>query len=388
MTALTSVLSEAREVSTDHGISVVVEARVPVTALHGGVQMDRLAGPVGRGLAELAGADLAVHQDLGEAVFLDVESTGLGAGAGTYAFLVGVARIADGELILRQHFLQGPEQEAAWAHLLARDLDTCGLLVTFNGRSFDVPLLHTRFIMQRRSLPILDVPHLDLMRPARRLWRHHLPSCALVSLEENLLDLHREGDVPGREIPAIYNEYLSSGDATPLAPVVSHNAVDVLSMVSLAIRIRDLLDDHRPATPDHPAVWLGLGRCHEQLGDQQEAEHAYAEACLDHDSGSRSARDEALRRLSGLHKRAHRWDRAEVLWRELIQKAHPDGIYPYEELAKHLEHREHRYADALEVVDVALFRLATSRASCRRDPDRVIEALEHRRARLVRRSGG
>jgi uncharacterized protein len=380
MTTLTKILPEAREVRTDHGSTVLVEARIPATECHGGVRFDGLVGPVGRGLAELAGADLAVEQDLGEAVFLDVESTGLGAGAGTYAFLVGLARITDGEVVLRQHFLRGPEQEAAWVDLLARDLDTCGLLVTFNGRSFDVPLLHTRFIMQRRSLPILDVPHLDLMRPARRLWRHHLPSCALVSLEQNLLDLHREGDIPGREIPGIYSEYLTTGDAAPLAPVVSHNALDVLSMISLAIRIRDLLDDHRQAVPDHPAVWLGLGRCHEQLGARQDAEHAYTKACDDS-----PARNEALRRLSGLYKRDHRWDQAEALWRRLVQQAHPDGIYPYEELAKHLEHRQHRYADALELVDVALFRLATSRATCRRDPPRVTQALQHRRSRLVRK---
>lgn len=385
MTALIQLLPDAREVQTDHGPTVQVECRMPITDSHGGANLDRLSGPVGPGLAELAGADLASDQDLGSAVFLDVESTGLGAGAGTYAFLVGVARIRDGEMCLRQYFLRGPEEEAAWAHLLAEELETCQLLVTFNGRSFDVPLLHTRFIMQRRSLPILAVPHLDLMWPARRLWRYLLPSCSLVSLEENLLDLHRVGDVPGREIPGIYNEYLSSGDAAPLVPVVSHNKLDVLSMASLAIRIRELLDPHRPTQPDHPAVWLGLGRCQEKLGSPDAAEQAYREACRDTADEFGAARNEALRWLSRLFKREHRWDKAEPLWRTLVQQAHGDGIYPYEELAKHLEHREHRYEDALELVDVALLRLATDRATCRRDSDQVREALEHRRARLVRR---
>jgi len=362
---------------------VCLETRIPVTDLHGGVCLERLTGPVGRGLAELAGADLAANEDLAEAIFLDVESTGLGAGAGTYAFLVGLARVVRGELVLRQHFLRGPEEEAAWAHLLAQELEPCALLVTFNGRSFDVPLLHTRFVMQRRSLPILSVPHVDLMWPARRLWRHHLPSCALVSLEENLLDLSREGDVPGRDIPGIYSDYLSSGDATPLAPVVTHNALDVLSMVSLAIRIRDLLDVHRPVQPDHPAVWLGLGRCFEQLGEPEHAARAYLEASRQ--PSASDARVEALRWLSRLYKRNHRWDKAEALWRTLVQQAHPEGVYPYEELAKCLEHREHRYEDALEVVDVAHFRLATDRLSCRRDKEQVIQDFRHRRARLFRR---
>jgi len=403
MTELTRILPNAHDVVTAHGPVVVVETRMDAAEVHGGVRLDRLRGPVGRGLADLAGADLAADQDLAEAVFLDVESTGLGAGAGIYAFLVGLARFSDGALVMRQYFLRAPEEEGAWARLVAQDLESCRLLVTYNGRSFDVPLLHTRFILQRRALPIGAVPHLDLMRPARRLWRHHLPSCALTSLEESLLDLHREGDVPGPEIPRIYNEYLSNGDATPLAPVVSHNALDVLSMVSLAIRIRDLIDDHRPTEPDHPAVWLGLGQCHEHLGDGERAEHAYVEACRDPPAEPRAVRDgavrdgavrdgavrdEALRRLSGLVKRAHRWEEAEALWRDLVQTCHPDGLYPYENLAKLLEHREHRFADALEVVDVALLRLATGRVSCRRDPDRVARALDHRRRRLVRRSKG
>ncbi len=385
MTALVDLLPDAREEPTDHGDTVVVETRFPMAKRHAGVRPERLQGPVGPGLGVLAGADLAVEQELAEAVFLDVESTGLGAGAGTYAFLVGLARLADGEVILRQHFLRAPEDEAAFVNLLDRELTGCPLLVTFNGRSFDVPLLHTRFILQRKSLPVLSVPHLDLMRPARRLWRHHLASCALTSLEENLLGLHREGDIPGREIPALYLDYLGTGDATPLVPVVQHNATDVLSMLSLAVRIRALLDAERPRTPEPPAVWLGLGHCRELLGEPARAEQAYLEASADGAGEPRGPRDEALRRLSGLYKRAHQWDRAVDLWRTLVQQSHPHGVYPYEELAKHLEHREHGFEEALELVDTALFRLATGRLSCRREPHVVLKTLEHRRARLVRR---
>lgn len=387
MTALSDLLPEAGEVHTVEGPTVVVETRYRADEPHGTLRPDRLVGPVGRGLAELAGADLAAREDLHRAVFLDVESTGLGAGAGTYAFLVGLARLTPEGVLLRQHFLRAPEHEAAWAHLLEGDLADCPLLVTFNGRSFDVPLLHTRFILQRRSLPILAAPHLDLMRPARRLWRHRLASCSLVSLEENLLALPRIGDIPGREIPGIYLEYLRTGCAEPLLPVVRHNALDVLSMISLAIRIRALLDDRHPLPPDHPAEWLGLGQCQEQLGDPLRAERAYTEACGPPQDPAGSIRDEALRRLSRLHKRAHGWDAAERLWRSLIQEGHPHGVYPYEELAKHLEHRLHRYEDALELVDTALYRLATGRLLCRRDPTSVADALEHRRRRLVRRSG-
>jgi tetratricopeptide (TPR) repeat protein len=289
--------------------------------------------------------------------------------------------------VLHQHFLPGPEDEAALVARLDEELRSCALLVTFNGRAFDVPLLHTRFIMQGRALPIPSAGHLDLMGPARRLWRHRLRSCALVSLEQHVLGLQREGDVPGREIPGLYLEYLRTGDAAPLAPVMRHNAQDVLSMAALAMRIRALLDDHHPDPPDHPAVWLGLGGCHEHLGAPDRAEQAYLQAREHGISGPRGVRDEAARRLSRLYKRQRRWDRAEHLWRDLIQQAHPHGVYPYEELAKHLEHHAHQYEAALEAVDVALLHLATGRLSCRRDATTVTASLQHRQQRLRRLRG-
>jgi hypothetical protein len=280
-------------------------------------------------------------------------------------------------------------------HLLSEAFEGCRLLVTFNGRSFDLPLLHTRFILQKRPLGLLPVPHVDLMWPARRIWRHRLPSCSLGSLERHLLDYERIGDVPGHEIPGLYLTYLHTGDASPLAPVVSHNALDVLSLASVAIRIRRTLAAQTPDALAHPEDWHGVGCCREALGDLEGAEEAYRTAAqpsrsddsLALPSSSARARCAALRALSKLYKRQRRWTVARDLWSELVTARHEDGLYPFEELAKRLEHQDRDYNGALALVESALERLEAGELRHRRAKYLLLAALEHRRARLQRKVG-
>ncbi|MFH2007844.1 MAG: ribonuclease H-like domain-containing protein [bacterium] len=391
------LLPSAREVSTPHGKCVLLESRWPAGAAHGGERLSDLAGPVGHALATLGGADLAADLDLAGALFLDVESTGLGAGASTYAFLVAYGRLEREGFRIRQLFLRGPEEEHAFVHLLSEAFEGCRLLVTFNGRSFDLPLLHTRFILQKRPLELLPVPHVDLMWPARRIWRHRLPSCALGSLEQHLLGYRRTGDVPGHEIPGLYLAYLQTGDASPLAPVVSHNALDVLSLASVAIRIRRTLaaqpsDAGARVTISHPEDWHGVGCCREAFGDLGGAEEAYraaaqlrADGAEERTSGAARARSAARRALSRLYKRQRRWTAARDLWKELATAPSADGVYPFEELAKRLEHQDRDYRGALALVESALEQLRAGELQPRRARGRLLSTLEHRRARLRRK---
>lgn len=180
---------------------------------------------------------LALCPDLGgcaleRALFLDTETTGLG-GTGALAFLVGLAWFnGSGQLVLEQLLLRQPADEAALLHHLTHRFAAASMLVTYNGKTFDMPLLSTRFVMNRLPAP-RTLPHLDLLHVARRLHKGRLGQCRLVSLESGVLGFERGPDVPGEEIPPLYTHYLRTGQASVLWPVVEHNAWDVMSMAAL-----------------------------------------------------------------------------------------------------------------------------------------------------------
>ena len=155
--------------------------------------------------------------------FLDTETTGLAGGTGTYAFLIGVGRICDDGFRVRQFFLReyGEERSALWA--LREHLEQFDVLITYNGKSYDQPLLETRYQMTRQKPPFARMAHLDLLFGARRLWKLRLENCRLVQLEQQILGMFREGDLAGELIPYVYFEYLRSQDATRLVPIFHHN---------------------------------------------------------------------------------------------------------------------------------------------------------------------
>ncbi len=180
---------------------------------------------------------LALDPDVGTcdpsgALFLDTETTGLG-GAGSVAFLVGLGAFdARGRLVLEQLLLRAPEDEAALLDYLVGRLEQASLLITYNGKTFDMPLLGCRFVMHRIPAP-KAIPHLDLLHVARRLHKERLGQCRLISLESGVLGFERQEDIPGGEIPPLYGHYLRTGDSSALWPVVEHNALDVMSMAAL-----------------------------------------------------------------------------------------------------------------------------------------------------------
>lgn len=165
-------------------------------------------------------------------LFLDTETTGLAGGTGTLAFLVGTARVVDGAVHLEQAHLPGPGQERPILQWLRQRLDEATLLVTFNGKSFDWPLLKSRFILNRLAPPAAP-PHVDLLHCARRVFRHESPQCTLSALERLALGHHREGDIDGALIPAVWFDFLRTGRVAMLGRVLQHNARDVHSMVEL-----------------------------------------------------------------------------------------------------------------------------------------------------------
>lgn len=335
---------------------------------------------------------LAGDFPVADALFIDLETTGLSRGVGTYAFLLGIGRFVGGRFRVRQFFLRDFHEEPAALAALAEELATARAIVTFNGRSFDWPLLEARAIVNRRRLPRL--PHLDLLFPARRLWQQTLDSCRLARLEAAILGVRREDDVPGEEIPRLYFSFLETGDAEPLAGVIEHNRLDILSLAALTGYIAQAAADPLAAAPGgrplSGAELYGLGRTL-AAGARDPEETDLACACL----------EEALRRdlprplerrcrqlLVALYKRSGRADNALTV---LEEAARGDGGSPWAhiELAKHYEHRVRDLAAArewsLQALDVALRRRALRGPRAGAETGRDVDAILHRVRRIERR---
>ncbi|MCZ2152826.1 MAG: ribonuclease H-like domain-containing protein [Bryobacterales bacterium] len=204
-------------------------------------------------------------------VFLDTETTGLSGGSGTFAFLVGLGRISTDGFRVRQFFLREPSDEKSMLYRIAQELERSAAVITYNGKAFDLPLLETRYRLVRSTVPLDNVPHLDLLHACRRLWKLRYESCKLTHLEERVLGYERVGDVPGFLIPSLYTDYLRFGEAQGLAPVFVHNALDILSLACLTQIVARVFHDPSAAPVRHAVECIGLGRWLMQAGRTEDA---------------------------------------------------------------------------------------------------------------------
>lgn len=224
-----------------------------------------------------------------DVLFLDTETTGLAGGTGTYVFLIGLAHFAEGELVLRQHLLRDLASEHAFVEHLGRELEPFRSCASYNGKTFDLPLLRTRFVMTLRSELTVDEGHLDLLHPARRLWKDRFGSTTLRQLEESVLDDGRVADIPGSLIPDAYFHYLRTRDDAVIRPVLEHNARDVVSLVRIADRVaRAVLDARTGRAPDHAPAALALARIFQRQGEDEAAFCCYESAYADGDATVRA----------------------------------------------------------------------------------------------------
>lgn len=321
------------------------------------------------------------YADLTRTVFLDTETTGLAMGAGTYVFLVGAGFLDGDAFAVRQFFLGGPEDEPSFLDALDRFLRQFAVIVTFNGKAFDWPLLEGRFARFRRPPPLDDPPHLDLLHVARRLWKRRLESCALSSLEGNVIGFSRTGDdVPGWEIPYRYFRYLRAGDGMNLEGVFYHNLQDVLSMAALAVRVDRMIEDPFAGMVEHALDFLSLGRVYERCGDNEIAVMCYDEATKR--ASDRDHLRDALGRLSTVQKRLRSWEAALQTWDRMVEEGGEWAVTALVEMAKYYEHVERDYAAALDAAQHALLLLEMRTDSA---PDSDVLELHHRLGRLVRR---
>lgn len=305
-------------------------------------------------------------------LFLDTETTGLAGGTGTYAFLVGLGWVEDGRIVVEQLLMRDFAEEAALLEHLRSRLEGCRGLVTYNGKSFDMQLLQTRFIMKRFRVDLEGLPHLDLLHPCRRIWGTSFQDCRLETLESELLGQPRSHDVPGWLIPRIYFNFLRSQNMGSLRRVLEHNRRDLLALMGLVGAVRGCLEN--PEQPRDSLADLGLGRWLEELGMQklgwQLMERALARSLPP------SHRRSAALRVARARRRAGDSGGAASLWSELLSQ-HPYDPAAGLEMAKYLEHQKRDFGGALRLVDGVLGRPDL--------PPSMRRALTERRARLAKR---
>ncbi|MDX9992610.1 MAG: ribonuclease H-like domain-containing protein [Anaerolineales bacterium] len=363
-----------RWIESRRGPAFVVEKTYPADYLHGSLPI-RLDSPLAR-IAQWANDARLVGLAPEQLAFLDTETSGLSGGTGTYAFMVGVARYIGGNLQLAIFFMPAPEEEPALLEALADFLAPCTALVTFNGKSFDAPLLKTRYALHSIPCPFDDFAHIDLLPLARRLWRDRLPSRALKALEIDILNAPRgDEEVPGYEIPYLYFDYLRSGDPSPLKGVFYHNGLDVVSMAALLNHTAGLLENPHAAEL-HGLDILALARLFEDLRIWDDSARLYERALESVLPEAGFA--EATRRYATLQRRRGDLEAAVKLWERAAGQGH---LYAHVELAKHAEHCQKDIPLALRWTEAAL-ELAQAPSLPVYIRAHWLAELGHRRARL------
>jgi uncharacterized protein YprB with RNaseH-like and TPR domain len=377
--AIQSVV-DGRLVSTRQGDTFVAEQTYPSDYRHGLTPL-RISVPL-LTVAQWARDPRLAVLPIESFAFLDVETTGLAGGTGTYAFLVGVGRFEGDTFHLAQYFMRDPMEESAMLEGLMEFLAPNSALVTFNGKAFDAPLLVTRYLLHNIPVPFKDFAHLDLLPLARRLWRDRLPSRALKYLEENVLGAPRTVDeVPGYEIPYLYFDYLRTGDAAPLKGVFYHNAMDIVALAALMNHMASILHAPFDGQVQHGLDFIALGKLFEDLDRREEAARLY-ERGLEASVGETDF-GAAVQRLSALQRRRGDLESAVTLWQKAAAKGH---VYAHIELAKYYEHQQRNYVEAMKWTAQAE-ELINSLDIPRYEYRHWMEELEHRKKRLLEKTG-
>ncbi len=316
--------------------------------------------------------------DIEKVLFLDTETTGLSGGAGTVAFLVGVGFIEKGRLTVEQLLMPTYAHEAEMLDRISTLMADKDTVIHFNGKTFDMPLLKSRFTMNRMADKYYDLNQLDLLHPAKRLWKLRLGSCRLCNLEKEILGFEREGDIPGSEVPQRYFSYLKTGDFSLLEDIIDHNRQDIVTLMHLLLRLTDAYA--RPENASDPMDQLSLGKAFEKMGEWEQAQKMYRVAARPQIATtirSIKATDlggEANFRLYHICRRNGKYEEAlSVL--ECMVRRRQMGIFPKVEMAKIYEHRLLKLKDALRLTREAL-------SACQEDEK---EALFKREARLIKK---
>ncbi len=373
-----------------HGSFLIRERRFTQEYAHGLHRVGELSGQMsffrsmnGAGSTKSNGTETEAVLESEQLLFLDTETTGLGLGAGNVAFMIGIGYYEANEFVVQQLFIRNPAEELAMLVYLQNLMETRNQMVTYNGKSFDWPIIKNRFVMNRLR-PSGDEPqHFDLLYPSRSLWRRSLPSCRLSMVEKARLGLSRIDDVPGSLAPELYFLYLAEGNPTVLSGVFEHNEKDVLTLAALSVHFSKLLEGIIPLEEldDEElyrfAIWM------DKIGEEHRADEAIGmlirrPAVMDSEHAALCA---------AFYKRRHSYELAVPIWRHLaLHQQGRSGLSSIEsclELAMYYEHREKNISEALKMAEHAQNRLRNRMALTRNDQKHRAE-LEQIQLRIAR----
>ena len=338
---------------------ICVREQLPADCMHGAFRLN--AGGLREALTAVAGLACGSPSSC---VFMDTETTGLAGGTGTLVFVLGMARFLAGGLEVQQLLLTGFEAEQAMLEHARSTLAGSDVLVTFNGRSFDAPLLATRFRLAGRADPFARLRHVDLLHATRRLFAKRWPDCRLQSVERRLLGVRRIDDLPGREAPQAWFDWLGHGRDAGLAAVARHNRLDLLTLAVLPAALKSSHDD--PVAAGADVLACAHARRRASLGGETDsfaflvAQRAHLDA-------------DGLLELARLARRRREWRLAVAIWEQLAASGMAAAI---EHLAKYYEHQRRDFRRASELTR-NLIEHAPGEPSHRRRAERL-------RARLAR----
>ncbi|MED5464989.1 MAG: ribonuclease H-like domain-containing protein [Myxococcota bacterium] len=336
---------------TVHGVVQVVETTHEAAHRHGEVAVGGALRVCGSVVSRLALDEQLADFDPRRALFLDTETTGLAGGSGTVPFLVGVGFFEGESFRVEQLLLRELGAEKPLLRWLGERIAASSSVVSFNGKSYDWPLLRTRFVMNRLPPPTLP-PHLDLLHSARRVFRHQLSEMRLTTLEREVLGYHRQGDIPGAEIPKRYFDYLESGEGGLLEDIVRHNADDVVAMAALLGVLQGVME--APEAGADPRVKLAVAQLQVRAHEPAQALEFVEAICAS--EAETPWKWEALLLGATVLRREKRWDACEgVLLRalELAGVAAGERSRAHLMLAKLYEHQKKDFQGALEHASLA-----------------------------------
>ena len=330
-----------------------LENSYPLEARYGRIKISSGLEISGEILSCLSQDEAFEELDLSTALFIDLETTGLSGGTGIIPFNIGMGYYQDDKFKIGQYFLGELAEEDRMIQELAeffRDMDFQSV-VTYNGKSFDIPLLETRFILHRQPFPLSELPHLDFLYPARRLWSHKYESCRLFHLALNEVQTGRTEDIPSAEIPWRYFQYLQTGNYDLIEPILYHNQEDILSLLGIVVVGAHIFSEDPGLCLGDAMDFYGAGKVMAHAGDIEKSVQFFMKA-LDGNLPIEVSQ-ETRKRLSAHFKKNQDWEKAVPVWEEMTstEVVTSAQLYSFRELAMHFEHRLKNFEEAKRIAE-------------------------------------
>lgn len=318
--------------------------------------------------------------NLSTALFIDLETTGLSGGTGIVPFLVGMGFYRDDRFYVAQYFLGELAEEERMIQELSQFFSDMNFqsVVTYNGKSFDIPLLETRFILQRKPFVLSELPHLDFLYSARNLWGHKLENCRLFHLAREVVEADRAEDIPSAEIPWRYFQYIHTGNFELIEPVLYHNQEDILSLLGVVVVGALIFSEKKDSYFADAMDLYGAGKVLEKMGEKEKSAQFFKQA-LDGQL-TEEVSISAKKRLSYYFKKSQGWEKAVSIWREMASSEviSKDQLFSFRELAMYLEHKEKKYEEARKIAEEGFVLSMGTSPYYEKDFKHRLERLKHK----------